>query len=71
MGVPLFDENPNVRERYNGQKLSDLALLAAGERPRRQVNDDSWDEVCDEAELTHSQRVAFMHRQFLHPGVFD
>ena len=30
-----------------------------------------WDEVCDTAELTDSQRAAFMQRQFLNPGVFD
>ena len=32
---------------------------------------DGWDEVCAAAELTASQRAAFMHRQFLNPGVFD
>ena len=30
-----------------------------------------WDEVCDAAELTTSQRAAFMHRQFLNPSAFD
>lgn len=32
---------------------------------------DRWDQVCDAAELTGSQRGAFMQRQFLNPGVFD
>jgi serine/threonine-protein kinase HipA len=32
---------------------------------------NEWDEVCDAAELTRSQRGAFMERQFLNPGVFD
>ena len=32
---------------------------------------DMWDEVCEAAELTGSQRAAFMQRQFLNPGVFD
>ena len=32
---------------------------------------DAWSEVCDAAELTGSQRAAFMQRQFLNPGVFD
>ena len=32
---------------------------------------DGWDEECDAAELTASQRAAFMHRQFLNPGAFD
>ena len=40
VGVPLFDEHPDVRERYNAQKRSDLALLPAAARPRRQVDDD-------------------------------
>ena len=40
VGVPLFDERPDVRERYNAQKRSDLALLPAAARPRRQVDDD-------------------------------
>jgi serine/threonine-protein kinase HipA len=35
------------------------------------VISDAWDEVCDAAELTDSQRTAFMQRQFLNPGVFD
>lgn len=40
VGVPLFDERPDVRARYNLQKRSELALLPAAARPRRRVDDD-------------------------------
>lgn len=40
VGVPLFDEHPDVRFRYNAQKRSDLALLPAAARPLRPVDDD-------------------------------
>ncbi len=40
VGVPFFHEHPEVRERYNAQKRSDLALLPAAARPRRVVDDD-------------------------------
>ena len=31
---------------------------------------DEWNEVCDLAELTESQRDAFLGRQFLNPHAF-
>jgi serine/threonine-protein kinase HipA len=46
----------------DAQELVDQQIAVIG---------DSWDEVCDTAELTAAQRAAFMHRQFLNPGVFD
>ena len=40
VGVPLFDEHPEVRERYRAQKQAELALLPAAARPRRRIDDD-------------------------------
>lgn len=40
VGVPLFDEHPDGRKRYNEQKRAELALLPAAARPRREVDDD-------------------------------
>ena len=40
VGVPLFDADPEVRERYRASKRTELALLPAAARPRRKVDDD-------------------------------
>lgn len=40
VGVPLFDADPDVRERYRAYKRTELALLPAAARPRRKVDDD-------------------------------
>ena len=40
VGVPLFDVDPDVRDRYRAQKRSELALLPSRARPRRKVDDD-------------------------------
>ena len=40
VGVPLFDEFPDIRHRYAAQQRAELALLPAAARPRRKVDDD-------------------------------
>lgn len=40
VGVPLFDEHPDVRRSYAAQKRAELALLPAAARARREVDDD-------------------------------
>lgn len=40
VGVPLFDELPDIRHRYAAQQRAELALLPAAARPRRKVDDD-------------------------------
>ena len=40
VGVPLFDEHPDIRDRYAAQLRAELALLPAAARPRREVDDD-------------------------------
>jgi transcriptional regulator with XRE-family HTH domain len=40
VGVPLFDEHPDVRGRYHAQKVAELAFLPAAARPRNKVDDD-------------------------------
>jgi len=38
---------------------------------QKQIIEDNWESVCDEAELTQIDRKLFWNRQFLNPSVFD
>jgi transcriptional regulator with XRE-family HTH domain len=40
LGVPLFDADPRLRDRYRAQQRAELALLPSAARARRVVDDD-------------------------------